>query len=278
MSLGRGLSIPAYLLEPEGKASRGAVMAIQGHGEVEGVIGVTDDYHHRFGFELARAGFTALCPALRGFGVLRDLAWASRGERCLDYWSWDRGPQFTLVTDGFVRGQTLIGQTVEDLLRWEDWLCRTRKLDSVEVAGISYGGDLAVLYPVFSTRVRRIFASGTLGSFEPVFGRCYNAPAHCIPGILEWMDRSDIAGLNAPRPIALQYGELDTPGPTNNSASYNETVEPALRETAGDLSGLWGGAGREVDRHPGSRPRDGPRRAHRVPSLRAGPSRARRSV
>lgn len=74
------------------------------------------------------------------------------------------------------------------------------------------------------------FASGTLGSFAPVFGRCYNAPAHCIPGILEWMDRSDIAGLNAPRPIALHYGELDTPGPTNNSASYNETVEPALAE------------------------------------------------
>jgi hypothetical protein len=44
------------------------------------------------------------------------------------------------------------------------------------------------------------------------------------------MDRSDIAGLNAPRPIALHYGELDTPGPKNHSASYNETVEPALRE------------------------------------------------
>jgi hypothetical protein len=44
------------------------------------------------------------------------------------------------------------------------------------------------------------------------------------------MDRSDMAGLNAPRPIALHYGELDKPGPKNNSASYNETVEPALRE------------------------------------------------
>jgi len=230
MSAGNRLSIPAYLIEPEGKTPRGAVLAIQGHGEVEGVIGVLDDYHHRFGLELARAGFTVLCPALRGFGVLRDLAWGSRSERCLDYWDWDRGPQFTLVTDGFIRGRTLIGQTVEDLLRWERWLCQARKIEKLDVAGISYGGDLAVLYPVFSSRVRRIFASGTLGSFAPVFSRCYNAPAHCIPGILEWMDRSDIAGLNAPRPIALHYGELDKPGPKNNSASYNETVEPALRE------------------------------------------------
>jgi hypothetical protein len=45
------------------------------------------------------------------------------------------------------------------------------------------------------------------------------------------MDRSDIAGLSAPRPIRLHYGEYDTPGPKNNSASYNETVEPSLRET-----------------------------------------------
>lgn len=238
----RGLSVPAYLLGPDGKTPRGAVIAIQGHGEVQGVIGVHDDYHRRFGLELARAGFLVLCPALRGFGVLRDLAWATRGQRCLDYWSWDRGPQFTLVTDGFIHGRTLIGQTVEDLLRWEQWLAETRGVAAVDVAGISYGGDVALLYPVFSSRVRRIFASGTFGSFAPVFARCYNAPAHCIPGILEWMDRSDIAGLSAPRPMALHYGEMDVPGPQNNSASYNETVQPALRDLR-EIYKAFGGDG-----------------------------------
>ena len=205
-------------------------MAIQGHGNVEGVIGVFDDYHHRFGLELARAGFAALCPALRGFGALHDLAWSTRGERCLDYWESERGPQFTLVTDGFIHGRTLIGQTVEDLLRWERWLLAELKVEALDTAGISYGGDLAILHGAFSPRVRRIFASGTFGSFGPIFSQCYNAPAHCIPGILEWMDRSDIAGLCAPRPIALHFGELDAPGPGNNSASYNGTVEPALKE------------------------------------------------
>jgi dienelactone hydrolase len=226
----QGLSLAAYLLEPEGKTPRGAVMAIHGHGDVEAVIGAHEDYHHGFGLELARAGFVVLCPALRGFGVLRDLAWSTRGERCLDYWDWSRGHQFSLVTDGFIHGRTLIGQTVEDLLGWEQWLRQARSIAALDVAGISYGGDLAILYPVFSSRVRRIFASGTFGSFAPVFARCYNAPAHCIPGILEWMDRSDIAGLNAPRRIALHYGEQDVPGPQNNSASYNETVKPALSE------------------------------------------------
>jgi hypothetical protein len=68
MRAGEGLSMPAYLLEPEGKTPAGAVMAIHGHGDVEAVIGVRDDYHHRFGLELARAGFTVLCPALEASG------------------------------------------------------------------------------------------------------------------------------------------------------------------------------------------------------------------
>ena len=62
------------------------------------------------------------------------------------------------------------------------------------------------------------------------FSQCYNAPAHCIPNVLNWMDRSDIAGLSAPRPTRLHYGEYDTPGPKNNSASYNDTVAPSLAE------------------------------------------------
>ena len=116
---------------------------------------------------------------------------------------------YSLATDAFLKGYTLPGATVEDLLRWEDWLVRILGVQLLQVVGISYGGDLALTCPVFSSGVERIFASGTLGSFEPIFSRCYNAPAHCIPRVLQWMDRADIAGLNAPCPIALHYGERD---------------------------------------------------------------------
>jgi len=230
MQVGPGLTLPAYLLLP-GKRTDSArgFLAIHGHGQVEPLIGFEDDPHHGFGLEMARAGYTVLCPELRGFGTLRNLTFGKEGY-WLDYWDRARGRQFTLVTDDFLYGRTLIGRHVEDLLRWESWFCRSQGLREVDVAGLSYGGDLALAYPVFSSRVRKIFASGTLGSFSAIFARCYNAPAHCIPGVLAWMDRSDIAGLNAPRPIALHYGELDTPGPENSSASYNETVQPAVEE------------------------------------------------
>jgi dienelactone hydrolase len=230
MKVNEDLSTPAYLLIPKSGGRRGhAIMAVHGHGHAEPCVGWRDDYHHQFALRLAQAGHLVLCPELRGFGALADMA-ASDENHWLDYWGGERGGQFTLVTDGFLYGKTVIGQTVEDLIRWEDWLAETKGVKSVDTAGISYGGDLVITYPAFSKRVNKIYTSGSMGSFAPIFARCYNAPAHCIPGVLQWMDRSDIAGLSAPRPIRLHYGELDTPGLHNASASYNETVEPALAE------------------------------------------------
>ncbi|MEQ7008321.1 hypothetical protein ABN028_19290 [Actinopolymorpha sp. B17G11] len=246
------LSLPAYLLHPSRQApgrGQSAVIGIHGHGQVDeclGIPGVREDYHHNFALVLAQAGHTVLLPELRGFGALDDLALHRDGES-LNYWRLGHHMTYTVLTDGYQNGRTLMGDTIEDLLRWEHWLADAHNVKAFDVAGISWGGDLACTYPVFSTRVRYIFASGTLGSFTAIFARCGNAPAPCIPGVLAWLDRADVAGLNAPRPIAVHYGELDVPGPDNESASYNETVPDSFHRLRAIYEAV--GAGDAVSMH-----------------------------
>lgn len=250
MTINPNLSLPAYLLHPEGQPpSSRVVLALHGHGEVATslqVDGVTEDYHHGFAYRLAQAGHTVLLPELRGFGALFDLA-AHTARPGLNYWRWGQPMAYTLQTDAFIHGRTLMGDTITDLRCWEAWLHANDPDVSIDVVGISWGGDLACAYPVFSNRVRSIFASGTLGSFEPVFADGGNAPAHCIPGVLQWLDRADIAGMNAPTPIMLHYGALDTPSPTNPSAAYNDSVPESITRLREIYAAA--GAGENVDLH-----------------------------
>jgi len=122
----------------------------------------------------------------------------------------------------------LIGDTVNDLYAGGSYLRAYTKQDKYSVAGISYGGDLVLTLAALDEKVDRTFASGTLGSMDVIFDTAFNAPAHCVPNILKYMDRQEIASCIAPRRLAVHYGELDTPSPSNSSASFNDTAIPAF--------------------------------------------------
>ena len=226
MHVDKTLSLPGYLLVPNEIKYELPVLAVQGHAsDVKGILGISNDYHHGFGKELCCAGFVTLVPELRGFGTLVNLA--VHDDRKLIYYNWGKLMAYTLVTDAFMKGYTLIGETIGDLYAWSSYLRGYAKQNTYSLAGISYGGDLALILAALDDKVEKTFASGTLGSMETIFDICYNAPAHCIPGVLKYMDRQEIASCIAPRLLAVHYGELDTPSPTNASAAYNETAIPA---------------------------------------------------
>jgi len=224
------LSIPAYLLIPDKIKTEIPVIAVQGHGYIQGVLGIYDDYHHAFGVELCRAGFIVLAPEIRGFGNIVDLSAHSGDGRRLVYYNWGELMAFPLVTDAFIRGYTLIGDTIQDLYAWGSYICEYTRRQDYAIAGISYGGDLSLILSALDPRVTKTFASGTLGSMAPIFEKCYNAPAHCVPNILKHMDRQEIASCIAPRSLCVHYGELDAPSPENSSAAFNETALPAYEE------------------------------------------------
>jgi len=226
MCVDETLTLPGYLLIPDEIKHETPVLAVQGHThDIKGILGIREDYHHGFGKELCRAGFVVLVPETRGFGTLKNLA-DSSDDRRLTYWA--DPVTFSIVTDAFQKGYTLIGDTVQDLFAWASYLCNFCKSETYSLAGISYGGDMALILSALDMKVNKTFASGTLGSMSTIFDICCNAPAHCVPNILKYMDRQEIASCIAPRSLAVHYGELDAPSPKNYSASFNETAVPAF--------------------------------------------------
>jgi hypothetical protein len=75
--------------------------------------------------------------------------------------------------------------------------------------GISGGGTCTLFSTALERRIRAAMVSGYLNTFrDSVFSL-----SHCIdnyiPGVLQWAEMYDIAGLIAPRPLFAESGERD---------------------------------------------------------------------
>jgi len=108
-------------------------------------------------------------------------------------------------------GQTMIGWRVHDVMRTIDWIGTRKELDVSRVGcmGISGGGTCTLFSAALEPRIRAAMVSGYLNTFrDSVFSL-----SHCIdnyvPGILNWAEMYDVAGLIAPRPLFAESGERD---------------------------------------------------------------------
>ena len=68
-------------------------------------------------------------------------------------------------------------------------------------------------------RVRVAFVSGYLNTFYDSVGSLAHCVDNYVPGILNWVEMSDIAGLIAPRPLFVESGEKDRIFPVEASVS-----------------------------------------------------------
>ena len=108
-------------------------------------------------------------------------------------------------------GQTMIGWRVYDVMRIIDWVGTRKELDASRVGcmGISGGGTCTLFSAALDTRIRAAMVSGYLNTFR----ECIMSVPHCIdnyvPGILDWAEQFDVAGLVAPRPLFAESGEQD---------------------------------------------------------------------
>jgi dienelactone hydrolase len=124
-------------------------------------------------------------------------------------------------------------------MRTIDWIGTRPELDSARVGamGISGGGQAVLWAAAVEPRIRVAYISGHLCTFlESIF-----SISHCIdnyvPGVLDWAEMYDVAGLIAPRPLFVESGDRDNIFPVDAARESFAKVKRVYEVFgAGDLA------------------------------------------
>jgi len=226
-----GVSVLAYLLLPFAAAApMPVVICIPGHGRgVDDIVGIDEQgrertdkagYQHDFAIQVAEAGMAALAIEPLGFGCRRDPANARQGL--------SRKACEPAAGGALLVGETMIAWRVWDVMRTVDYIATRPELDSSRVGcmGISGGGTATLFAAALEPRIRAAMVSGYLNTFRDSVGSLAHCIDNYVPGILNWAEMHDIAGLIAPRPLFVESGEKDNIFPIAASIeSFNRVRE-----------------------------------------------------
>jgi dienelactone hydrolase len=209
-----GVSVLAYLLLPDkAKAPAATMICVPGHGRgVDDIVGIDDKgrertdkagYQHDFAIQVVEAGMAAVAIEPMAFGCRRDAITARKGL----------GTSACQPTAGgaLLVGQTMLGWRVWDVMRTVDYITTRPELDASRVGcmGISGGGTVTVFATALEPRLRVALVSGYLNTFRDSVGSLSHCIDNYVPGILNWAEMYDVAGLIAPRPLFVESGEKD---------------------------------------------------------------------
>ena len=224
-----GVSVLAYVLTPSrARAPAPTMICVPGHGRgVDDIIGIDEQgrdrtdkagYQHDFAVQVAEAGIAAVAIEPMGFGCRRDPLNAQRGLA-------QKGCE-PIAGGALMVGQTLVGWRVWDIMRTIDYIATRSELDASRVGcmGISGGGTATLFAAALDPRVRVAMVSGYLHTFRDSIGSLAHCVDNYIPGILDWAEMHDIAGLIAPRPLFVESGEQDRIFPVHASSESFRAV------------------------------------------------------
>ncbi len=236
-----GMSVLAYVLIPEhAKRPTPVMICLPGHGRgVDDIVAIDDTgrdrtdksgYQHDFAVQVAEAGVAAVAIEPLAFGCRRDPINARRGltaNACQPS-----------AGGALLVGQTMIGWRVWDVMRTLDYVATRNDLDSTRVGcmGISGGGTVTTFAAALDPRIQVAMVSGYLNTFRDSIGSLSHCIDNYVPGILNWAEMYDVAGLIAPRPLFIESGEKDNIFPIKASIeSFNRVRE---------IYGIFGAADR----------------------------------
>lgn len=246
-----GFAVLGYLLTPsKGRRPFPAVVCVPGHGRgVDDIVGIDDKgrdrtdkdgYQHDFAIQAVEHGLAAVAIEPIAFGCRRD---ARTKKKALST-SACQPVAGTLL----LMGQTMIGWRVWDVMRTIDWIETRKELDAGRVGcmGISGGGTCTTFAAALEPRIRAAFVSGYLNTFRDSIMSISHCIDNYVPGILEWAEQYDVAGLIAPRPLFAESGERDPIFPIEASRDAFNRVKKVY-----EVYGAAGNVEQEIfdDRH-----------------------------
>lgn len=151
-----------------------------------------------FALQAIRNGHVAVCIEQIGFGERREQALAHRWDHtCVD-----------ACNRALLLGRTVLGDRVADVSAVIDCLqthpsgLPAMNTNRIHAMGNSAGGETALFATALDPRIEAVIASGCVGAWRKTSGVRRTCPDTVVPGILAWLEYSDILALCAPRPYS----------------------------------------------------------------------------
>jgi dienelactone hydrolase len=208
------LTVFGYLLLPKNRPLPvPAIICLPGHGRgCDDIVGIDENgkqretktgYAKDFALQVVEQGYAAFAIEQLAFGCRRDDAARKKGQ----------GASSCQPAAGaaLLFGQTMIGWRVWDVMRTIDYLQTRPEIDRARLAtmGISGGGTVSLFSAALDERIKISVVSGYFNTFR----ECIVSLSHCIdnyvPGILNYIEMYDLAGLVAPRGLFIESGTRD---------------------------------------------------------------------
>ena len=224
-----GVYVLGYLLTPKGAVTpQAALICLPGHGRgVDDIVGIDAEgrdrttrvtYQYDFAIQAVEQGLAAVAIEMMAFGCRRDPITKRRNL--------DTSACQPTAGSALLVGETMLGWRTWDVMRTVDWIETRKELDAARVGcvGISGGGTCALFAGALEPRLRAVMMSCALNTFRDSIMSVSHCIDNYVPGILNWAEMYDVAGLTAPRPLFAEAGEKDNIFPVAASRASFERV------------------------------------------------------
>ncbi|MFH1496822.1 MAG: alpha/beta hydrolase family protein [Verrucomicrobiota bacterium] len=216
-----GSDVPAYLCVPHGFEAPGPFfICVQGHStgmhksiavdlhDNEKPIQTEGDRDYALG--CMRRGVAALCIEQRAFGERADFPSDNKWvNRC-------HNP----AMHALMLGRTLLAERIYDVDRGIDYLMTRDDVDPARLGlmGNSGGGTVSTFAGGLLDRVTHVMPSCSFSTFADSIMSIDHCCCNYVPGLLDWGEAAEVAGLIAPRPLVIVNGRDDPIFPIDASA------------------------------------------------------------